>query len=193
MVKRANLENLTKGARPALHVAEPNWDTLRGLVERAADALGDARRKSNTLATRFAAAYGAAFWLARVSLEAAGYRLAGAEGHRTTVFQCLAHTITAISLMSRRVRLKQPRRRAGAAERPPHRFPTAGRISMKPAVRAAVQQLVADVNSLACPQYALPTAAAPHVLEDGETRAPQLVVGIARLGQRAGIAGSAAS
>lgn len=93
MVKKANLENLTRGARPALHVAEPNWDTLSGLVERAADSLGDARRKSNTLATRFAASYGAAFWLARVSLEAAGYRLAGAEGHRTTVFQCLAHTL----------------------------------------------------------------------------------------------------
>lgn len=66
---------------------------MSGLAERAADALRDARRKSNTLATRFAAAYGAAFWLARVSLEATGYRLAGADGHRTTVFQCLAHTI----------------------------------------------------------------------------------------------------
>lgn len=66
---------------------------MSGLVERAADALRDARRKSNTLATRFAAAYGAAFWLARASLEAAGYRLAGADGHRTTVFQCLAHTV----------------------------------------------------------------------------------------------------
>jgi hypothetical protein len=55
--------------------------------------LTDARRKSNTLATRFAAAYNTAFWLARISLEAAGYRLAGAEGHRTTVFQCLAHTV----------------------------------------------------------------------------------------------------
>ena len=57
------------------------------------DALCDARRKSNTLATRFSLAYSAAFWLARVSLEAAGYRLAGSEGHRTTVFQCLAHTV----------------------------------------------------------------------------------------------------
>jgi hypothetical protein len=93
MVRKGNLENLAKGARPALHAAEPNWDTLSGLVERAAEALRDARRNSNTLATRFAAAYGAAFWLARVALEAAGYRLAGAEGHRTTVFQCLAHTI----------------------------------------------------------------------------------------------------
>ncbi len=62
-------------------------------MERAAEALGDARRKSNTLATRFSLAYSAAFWLARVALEAAGYRLAGAEGHRTTVFQCLAHTL----------------------------------------------------------------------------------------------------
>jgi uncharacterized protein (UPF0332 family) len=93
MVKRANLENLAKGAKPALHVAEPNWDTLRGLTDRASQALTDARRKNNALATRFSAAYGAAFWLARVSLEAAGYRLAGADGHRTMVFQCLAHTV----------------------------------------------------------------------------------------------------
>jgi hypothetical protein len=93
MVNRANLENLAKGARPALHAAEPSWDVLNGLAARAVDALTDARRKSNTLATRFAAAYSAAFWLARVSLESAGYRLAGAEGHRTTVFQCLAHTL----------------------------------------------------------------------------------------------------
>lgn len=76
-----------------MHAAAPNLDTLSGLVERAADALRDARRKSNTPATRFAAAYSAACWLARVSLEAAGYRLAGAEGHRTTVFQCPAHTL----------------------------------------------------------------------------------------------------
>lgn len=53
----------------------------------------DKRRKTNTLATRFSAAYGAAFWLARASIEAAGYRLAGSEGHRTMVFQCLAHTV----------------------------------------------------------------------------------------------------
>ncbi|MFC4309263.1 hypothetical protein ACFPN2_09240 [Steroidobacter flavus] len=93
MVKKANLDNLTKGAKPALHAAEPNWDTLRGLTDRASKALVDARRKTNTLATRFSAAYGAAFWLARASVEAAGYRLAGSEGHRTMVFQCLAHTV----------------------------------------------------------------------------------------------------
>lgn len=66
---------------------------MRGLADRAAQALADARRKTNALATRFATAYNAAFWLARVALEAAGFRLAGAEGHRTTVFQCLAHTL----------------------------------------------------------------------------------------------------
>jgi uncharacterized protein (UPF0332 family) len=93
MVKKANLDNLAKGAKPALHAAEPNWDTLRGLTDRASQALTDARRKNNALATRFSAAYGAAFWLARVSLEASGYRLAGADGHRTMVFQCLAHTV----------------------------------------------------------------------------------------------------
>lgn len=81
MVNRANLENLAKGPRPVLHAAEPNFNTLRALTERASDALADARRKSNTLATRFALAYNAAFWLARVALEAAGYRLACAEGH----------------------------------------------------------------------------------------------------------------
>jgi uncharacterized protein (UPF0332 family) len=93
MVRKANLDNLTKGAKPALHAAEPNWDMLRGLTDRPSKALVDARRKTNTLATRFSAAYGAAFWLARVSVEAAGYRLAGSEGHRTMVFQCLAHTV----------------------------------------------------------------------------------------------------
>jgi hypothetical protein len=62
-------------------------------MERAEAALGDSRRKSNTLATRFSLAYSAAFWSARIALEASGYRLAGAEGHRTTVFQCLAHTL----------------------------------------------------------------------------------------------------
>jgi uncharacterized protein (UPF0332 family) len=93
MVRRTNLDNLTKGAKPALHAAEPNWETLQGLVERATNAIADARRKTNTLATRFATAYNAAFWLARAALEASGYRLAGSEGHRTIVFQCLAHTL----------------------------------------------------------------------------------------------------
>jgi uncharacterized protein (UPF0332 family) len=93
MVNKTNLDNLTKGPRPALHAAAPDWNTLKGLVERAAESLGDARKKSNGLSTRFASAYSAAFWLARVALEAAGYRLAGSEGHRTMVFQCLAHTL----------------------------------------------------------------------------------------------------
>jgi uncharacterized protein (UPF0332 family) len=93
VVRRTNLENLAKGARPALHVAEPDWAILKGLTSRASSAIADARRKSNALATRFAAAYNAAFWLARVALEASGYRLAGSEGHRTMVFQCLAHTV----------------------------------------------------------------------------------------------------
>jgi hypothetical protein len=93
MVRRANLDNLARGPRPTLHAVEPDWDTLRGLTGRAIGAIADARRKSNALATRFAAAYGAAFWLARVALEASGYRLAGSEGHRTLVFQCLADTV----------------------------------------------------------------------------------------------------
>jgi uncharacterized protein (UPF0332 family) len=93
MVNKANLDNLTKGARPALHAAEPNWETLKGLVDRATKAITDARKKTNALATRFATAYNAAFWLARTALEASGYRLVGAEGHRTMVFQCLAHTV----------------------------------------------------------------------------------------------------
>lgn len=43
MAKRANLDNLTKGPRPALHTADPNWDTLKGLVERAAQSIADAQ------------------------------------------------------------------------------------------------------------------------------------------------------
>lgn len=92
-MNKANLENLTKGTKPALHAAAPDWDTLAALVQRAEESLDDARNRSNSLATRFAAAYGAAFWLARVALEACGYRLAGADGHRTILFQSLASTL----------------------------------------------------------------------------------------------------
>jgi uncharacterized protein (UPF0332 family) len=62
-------------------------------VARAAQSIADACKKTNSLATRFSSAYNAAFWLARVALEAAGFRLAGSEGHRAMVFQCLAHTV----------------------------------------------------------------------------------------------------
>jgi uncharacterized protein (UPF0332 family) len=92
-MRKAALDNLTRGARPALHAAEPNWDTLKGLVERAAESLEDAKRTPNSSGTRFNAAYGAAFYLARVALEACGYRLAGSEGHRVAVFQNLANTL----------------------------------------------------------------------------------------------------
>lgn len=84
---------MTRGARPALHAAEPDWNVLRGLVGRAEQAIADAGKRNVGLATRFSSAYSAAFWLARVALEAAGYRLAGAEGNRTMAFQCLAHTV----------------------------------------------------------------------------------------------------
>jgi hypothetical protein len=92
-MNKTQLENQTKGARPTLHVQAPDNDTLKGLVERAADSLKDAKSKANSAATRFNAAYSAAFCLARVALEACGYRIAGAEGHRTTVFQNLANTL----------------------------------------------------------------------------------------------------
>jgi uncharacterized protein (UPF0332 family) len=92
-VNKTNLDNLSKGQRPSLHVAEPDWDTLEALVQRAAETLDDARNEKNSLATRFAAAYGAAFWLARVALEACGYRLASGEGHRTILFQSLGSTL----------------------------------------------------------------------------------------------------
>jgi hypothetical protein len=92
-VNKANLDNLTKGAKPSLHPADPDWDTLVALVERAGESLDDARNDTNSLATRFAAAYGASFWLARVALEACGYRLAGADGHRTIRFQSLGSTL----------------------------------------------------------------------------------------------------
>ena len=93
MVNRRNLDNLTRGNRPALHVSEPDWNVLRGLTARAEAALADADIRTLTLTTRFSSAYGAAFWLARTALESSGYRLAGGEGNRTTAFQCLAHTI----------------------------------------------------------------------------------------------------
>lgn len=92
-MNRENLDNLTKGPKPLLHRAAADWEVLRALVLRGAESLQDARNRTNSLATRFAAAYSAAFWLARVALEGCGYRLAGADGHRTTLFQCLAHTL----------------------------------------------------------------------------------------------------
>jgi hypothetical protein len=92
-MRKEQLDNLTKGPRPSLHLAKPDWDTLKALVERAAASLPDARRTANSAATRFNAAYSSAFCLARVALEACGYRLAGAEGHRVAVFQNLANTL----------------------------------------------------------------------------------------------------
>lgn len=92
-VNKQHLDNLTRGSKPSLHRIETDWDVLRGLIQRGAESLEDARNERNSLATPFAAAYSAAFWLARVALEARGYRLAGAEGHRTTLFQSLAHTL----------------------------------------------------------------------------------------------------
>lgn len=92
-MNKTQLENQAKGLRPALHMQAPDTETLQGLVERAADSLKDAKNKTNSVATRFNAAYSSAFCLARVALEACGYRLAGAEGHRVTVFQNLANTL----------------------------------------------------------------------------------------------------
>lgn len=92
-MKKEQLENLTKGSRPSLHPCTPNWETLKGLVARAKDSIGDASKKTNSAPTRFAAAYSAAFWLARAALEACGYRPAGSEGHRVAVFQSLANTL----------------------------------------------------------------------------------------------------
>jgi uncharacterized protein (UPF0332 family) len=102
-MRKEQLDNLTKGTRPALHPSTPNWDTLRGLAERAADSLADAKKEANSSPTRFAAAYSAAFWLARAALEACGYRLAGSEGHRVAVFQCLANTLEWDALRWRRL------------------------------------------------------------------------------------------
>jgi uncharacterized protein (UPF0332 family) len=92
-MNKSQLENQTKGQRPALHAQPPDRDTLKGLVERATDSLKDAKNNTNSVATRFNAAYSAAFCLARVALEACGYRIAGSEGHRVTVFQNLANTL----------------------------------------------------------------------------------------------------
>jgi hypothetical protein len=63
-MRKEALDNLTRGARPALHAAEPNWDTLKGLVGRAAEGLEDARQFRNTVQCRLRRA---AFYLARVA------------------------------------------------------------------------------------------------------------------------------
>jgi hypothetical protein len=47
-MRKEQLDNLTKGSRPTLHALAPNWDTLRGLVERATDSLSDAKQKANS-------------------------------------------------------------------------------------------------------------------------------------------------
>ena len=68
---------------PATHRRGPHHrKKLKGLVGRAEDGIADAGKKTNSAPTRFAAAYSAAFWLARAALEACGYRPAGSEGHR---------------------------------------------------------------------------------------------------------------
>jgi hypothetical protein len=92
-MKKEQLDNLTKGSRPSLHPHPPDWRTLKALVIRATASLADARNATNSVSTRFTAAYSAAFWLARVALEACGYRPTGSEGHRVAVFQCLANTL----------------------------------------------------------------------------------------------------
>lgn len=92
-MNKENLDNLTKGSKPSLHHAAADWDVLRGLIQRGNESLKDALNSRNSLATRFAAAYSAAFWLARVALEGCGYRLAGTDGHRTMLFQSLANTL----------------------------------------------------------------------------------------------------
>lgn len=35
-MRKEQLDNLTKGTRPVLHPSKPDWDTLKGLFERAA-------------------------------------------------------------------------------------------------------------------------------------------------------------
>jgi hypothetical protein len=74
-MNKAQLDNQTKGQRPTLHAEEPDLDTLKGLVERATDGINDAKNNANSASTRFNAAYSAAFCLARVALEACGYRI----------------------------------------------------------------------------------------------------------------------
>jgi len=34
-MRKQALDNLTRGPKPSLHPAQPDWDTLKGLVERA--------------------------------------------------------------------------------------------------------------------------------------------------------------
>ena len=92
-MRKQQLDNLTKGTRPSLHPVTPNWETLKGLVERATESLADAKKEVNSSPTRFAAAYSAAFWLARAALEACGYRVAGNEGASGNCFPKLGeHT-----------------------------------------------------------------------------------------------------
>jgi hypothetical protein len=43
-MNKAQLDNQTKGARPTLHAEKPDLETLKGLVERAADSLSVAAR-----------------------------------------------------------------------------------------------------------------------------------------------------
>jgi len=67
-VNKENLDNLTKGSKPSLHHAEADWDVLLGLIQRGSESLGDARNRENSLPTRFAAAYSAAFCLEHAAI-----------------------------------------------------------------------------------------------------------------------------
>ena len=48
-MRKEQLDNQTKGPRPSLHLATPDWEILKGLVERATASLADAIIKINSM------------------------------------------------------------------------------------------------------------------------------------------------
>jgi hypothetical protein len=69
------------------------------LLQRSASLLTDAANESLAPASRFSLAYAAAFALATAALRLRSYRPDAARGHRSVVFQALAHTVAAPSAL----------------------------------------------------------------------------------------------
>jgi hypothetical protein len=84
------LENL---ARAKLLAAEPtSAQEIGRLLERAEAQLRDGGNASNSAASRFTLAYGAAYGFALAALRAQGFRPSASQGHRKVVFQVLEAT-----------------------------------------------------------------------------------------------------
>lgn len=88
-----NLQNLERAGRLRPEPADAG-EVSRYLAS-AEQFLADARKSTNSVATRFITAYSAAHALAVAALRANDYRTAQERGHRRLVFEVLPHSCAA--------------------------------------------------------------------------------------------------